>query len=93
MQSIKKAQSASIHSFATNSVLKQGKFVKIKIANSGIYKLTFDDLNSMGVTPANVRIFGYGGAVLEQSFLQSKMAITAQKLQSADLSGKNRVKP
>lgn len=72
-QSIKKAQSASVHSFVTNSVLKQGKFVKIKIANSGIYKLTFDDLNSMGVAPANVRIFGYGGAVLEQSFLQSKI--------------------
>jgi len=27
----------------------------------------------MGVTPANVRIFGYGGSVLEQSFLQSKI--------------------
>jgi len=46
--------------------------VKIKIVNSGVYKLTFEDLNSIGITPANVRIFGYGGAMLEQSFLIAK---------------------
>lgn len=59
--------------YATSSVLAQGKFVKIKISESGVYKLTYEDLQSMGITPANVRIFGYGGAVLEQSFLKPKI--------------------
>lgn len=63
---------ATRHSYASRSVLAQGKFVKIKIENSGIYKLTYQDLNAMGISPADVRIFGYGGHVLEQSFSLSK---------------------
>jgi len=58
--------------YTTTSVLNQGKFVKIKIINSGIYKLTYDDLSAMGVDPANVRIFGYGGAMQDESFLIPK---------------------
>lgn len=71
--SAQKAQAITRHTYADNSVLSTGKFVKIKVANSGVYKLTFEDLNSMGITPANVRIFGYGGAVLEQSFSVAKL--------------------
>ena len=59
---------ATRHAYASNSVLSQGKFVKIKVKDTGVYKLTFEDLNSMGINPANVRVFGYGGAVLEQDF-------------------------
>lgn len=62
----------SLHSYATNSVLAQGAFYKIKISSSGIYKLTFEDLNSMGLNPEDVRIFGYGGGVLAQDFSLSK---------------------
>lgn len=62
----------SLHSYTTTSVLAQGRFVKIRIKDSGVYKLTFEDLNGMGVNPANVRIFGYGGALLNQSFLLPK---------------------
>ena len=64
---------AGIHSYKANSVLAQGKFVKIRIKESGVYRLTFDDLNAMGVNPANVRVFGYGGALLHQSFMQPKI--------------------
>lgn len=67
-----KAPAATKHTYAASSVLAQGKFVKIRISNSGVYKLTFEDLNSMGINPANVRIFGYGGGVLEQSFMLHK---------------------
>lgn len=63
----------SIHSYKSSSVLSEGKFVKIRIKESGVYKLTYEDLNSMGVNPSNVRIFGYGGALLNQSFLESKI--------------------
>lgn len=65
--------SASIHSFQTQSVLSSGKFIKIRVKETGVYKLTFEDLNAMGVSPASVRIFGYGGALLPQSFQLPKI--------------------
>lgn len=58
--------SGTRHSYVTNSVLSQGTFYKIRIPASGVYKLTFEDLTGMGISPENVRIFGYGGAMLEQ---------------------------
>jgi len=61
-------QGQTVINYADNSVLASGKFVKIKIKESGVYKLTYDDLRSMGVTPEKVRIFGYGGAVIDQNF-------------------------
>ena len=54
-------------------MLTKGKFVKIKVVNNGIYKLTYEDLSSMGIDPANVHIFGFGGGVLEQSFSLNKI--------------------
>jgi protein associated with RNAse G/E len=68
----KKISALSSNKYASNSVLAQGKFVKIRIKDSGIYKLTYEDLVSMGVDPGNVRIFGYGGNVLDQSFTSPK---------------------
>ena len=69
----KKIAASTIHSYAPNSVLAQGKFVKIRIVDNGVYKLTYDDLVSMGVDPTNVRVFGYGGNVLDQSFTSPKI--------------------
>jgi hypothetical protein len=66
------AKNAFTHSFASSSVLAQGKFVKVKLTETGIYKLTYEDLVSMGINPANVRVFGYGGGVLDQNFTQTK---------------------
>jgi hypothetical protein len=68
-----KVASTNSRTYTTNSVLSQGRFVKIRIKDSGIYKLTYEDLTSMGIDPANVRIFGYGGGILEQSFLLPKL--------------------
>lgn len=68
-----KVASTASRTYSTASVLAQGKFVKIRIADSGIYKLTYEDLNAMGIAPANVRVFGYGGGVLEQSFSLPKI--------------------
>jgi hypothetical protein len=64
-----KISAATKHTFVSKSVLSEGRFVKIRIKESGIYKLTYEDLISMGIDPANVRVFGYGGGILEQSFL------------------------
>lgn len=61
-------KSASLHSYTTNSVLSQGTFHKIRTSESGVYKITFEDLTAMGIYPEHVRIFGYGGGMLEQDF-------------------------
>ena len=58
----------SIHAFADQSVLSQGRFVKVRVTESGLYKLTYADLRSAGIDPANVRLFGYGGAVQDEDF-------------------------
>ena len=73
VNSPQKVAAINNRTYAANSVLVQGKFVKIRIVNSGVYKLTYEDLASMGVDPANVRIFGYGGNVLDQSFASKKI--------------------
>ena len=58
--------------YTDNSVLSEGKWYKIKIAESGIYKLTYSSLRSMGFNdPSRVRLFGYGGAVLPETDLQN----------------------
>lgn len=59
----------SARKYAPNSVLSSGKWAKIKIENTGIYKLTYDDLKNMGLeNPQNVKIYGYGGNVLSEDF-------------------------
>jgi len=51
--------------YATNSVLQSGNWVKIKIKESGIYSISYDELRNIGInTPENVRVFGNGGAML-----------------------------
>ncbi|MEN9917905.1 MAG: type secretion system sortase PorU [Bacteroidota bacterium] len=55
--------------YAANSVLSQGSWYKIKVQGTGIYKLTYDDLKKMGLSnPANVKIYGYGGWLLNEDF-------------------------
>jgi hypothetical protein len=54
--------------YTRNSVLRTGKWIKIAVSNSGIYKLTYENLAAMGINPSNVRIFGYGGALLPETF-------------------------
>lgn len=55
--------------YAPNSVLSQGTWYKIKVPATGMYKLTYDDLKKIGLTnPQNVKIYGYGGGVLNEDF-------------------------
>ena len=56
------------HQYKEKSILASGSFVKIRVPNSGIYKLTYEELSSWGLNPAQIRIFGYGGAVLNENF-------------------------
>lgn len=57
--------------YTQNSVLSQGKWYKIKIPETGVYKLTYKDLKKLGLSnPQNVKIYGYGGWMLEENFLE-----------------------
>ncbi len=54
-----KLQTKNISKNKTNSILSSGTWKKIKIKESGIYKISFDELKSIGITnPQNARIFG-----------------------------------
>lgn len=64
---------ASLHQYAPVSQLATGKTVKIQVSQSGLYKLTYEQIKSMGLNPQQVRILGYGGAMLEQNFLLPKI--------------------
>lgn len=60
---------AVVHSYTDQSVLHSGTWVKIQVKESGIYKMTYEDLLNAGLTnPTNVRVYGYGGAMLSQNF-------------------------
>ena len=57
--------------YTRTSVLASGKWVKIKVSESGVHKLTTKSLRSMGFKdPSAVRVFGYGGEVLPETELQ-----------------------
>ena len=65
---------AAIHSYADHSVLQNGTWVKIRVSESGVYRMTYEELQAAGLSnPANVRIYGYGGAMLTQNFSKAKI--------------------
>jgi hypothetical protein len=48
-----------------NSLLVSGNWYKIKVSETGIYKLTYADLVSIGFTnPSDIRVYGNGGRQL-----------------------------
>lgn len=54
--------------YTNQSVLHSGKWVKLKINEDGIYKLTYEDLVEMGISdPSDPRIFGRGGMLSEEN--------------------------
>lgn len=57
--------------YADSSVLAQGKWVKIRVSETGIHRITHSELRSMGFTnPAKVRLFGQGGLMLSEKNIQ-----------------------
>ena len=57
------------YDFAEESVLKEGKWIKIAVKETGIHKITYQQLKDMGISnPANVHIHGFGGAMLDENF-------------------------
>jgi len=59
---------ATVHTFAPSSVMSSGKWVKIRVKESGIYKITYDQIRAQGLDPNDIHVFGYGGAMLNENF-------------------------
>lgn len=62
-----KRESANL--FAENSVLASGKWYKMSLTSTGIYKISYEELSSMGVNvssinPKDIRLFHNGGGIL-----------------------------
>ncbi len=61
------ASAFSSSKYASSSVLASGKWVKIAVAQDGVYELTYSELAEMGFSnPANVRIYGHGGHMISE---------------------------
>lgn len=57
--------------YANESVLKNGNWYKLAINSTGLYKLSYSDLEALGVNPANIdprniRIYGNGQGMLPE---------------------------
>lgn len=58
--------------YTSKSKLSEGKWVKIKVSQTGIFKISDESLRKMGFNkPDNVRLFGYGGAKLSEYGIQN----------------------
>lgn len=64
---------AGIHTYSSTSQLASGKWVKIRVSESGVCRMSFSELESAGLNPSQVRVFGYGGAQLAQDFSKTKI--------------------
>ena len=71
-RSMRSAATRSSAQYAPSSVLAEGRWVKIRVAENGVYRITNSELSGMGFkNPAKVRLFGYGGHLLPETNLAS----------------------
>jgi len=55
--------------YTDNSILSSGKWIQLKVKETGIYKLTYDEIKNQGISdPSKVKIYGYGGWILPEDF-------------------------
>ncbi len=55
--------------WASTSVLSEGRWVKIRVRNEGIYELTASQLSGMGFKDiSRVKVYGYGGRIQDEDW-------------------------
>jgi hypothetical protein len=59
---------AGVHTYTSQSVLSDGKHVKISVQETGVHRISYDMLKEWGLNPENVAVLGYGGAMLSEDF-------------------------
>ena len=62
-------EKSSLKKSFQNSVFSSGNWYKIRVSSTGIFKITYDQLKSLGLDdPSRVRIFGNGGNMLPEDY-------------------------
>lgn len=57
--------------YAANSLLAQGRWVKIAVGETGVFRITHSELRAMGFNePSRVRLYGHGGRMMAESNVQ-----------------------
>lgn len=64
-------KAAGTNDYASNSVLASGNWYKVAVAQDGVYRLTYSDLEALGmdvesIDPRRLNIYGNGGGMLPQ---------------------------
>lgn len=64
--------------YASQSVLATGNWFKFSVQNTGIYRITYNDLVSAGLNPAainpkNLRLYGNGGGMLPEPNAEARI--------------------
>lgn len=62
------AKSNGADNYAETSVLSTGNWYRMRVDSNGIYKLTYDELKKYISDPSKVKIYGYGGWILDENF-------------------------
>jgi hypothetical protein len=65
-------RNSTASSYAEHSVLKTGDWYRIGVKETGIYKITYQDLEGMGINPdavdpENIKLLGNGNGMLDES--------------------------
>lgn len=64
----------SVDSYTTKSKLAEGKWVKIKVSDSGVFTISKSDLSKWGFGDiTKVKIYGYGGAPISETLNASQL--------------------
>ncbi len=64
-----KLKSQKSGTWSDHSVLASGNWYKVSVENSGMYKLSYEQLKEMGIqNPASVRVYGTGARLLPELF-------------------------
>jgi len=62
-----KAAKTPKQTYTDNSVLASGLWYKVAISESGLYKITYNEIREMGIgDPSKVRVYGYGGELINE---------------------------
>ncbi|MBR1923487.1 MAG: type IX secretion system sortase PorU [Paludibacteraceae bacterium] len=59
--------------YRTSSLLREGNIVRLQVNETGIYCVTYEQIVSWGLNPAQISVLGYGGALLSQDFTQPRI--------------------
>lgn len=77
------SQAFPVDTYAENSVLSDGKWVKISVTESGMYMITSSQLRDWGFAdPSKVRVYGYGGGRIPDQLSRSNYVDDLPMVQS-----------